>query len=390
MEKILQKTIHFLLLVVFLSITSLSIAQDIPLFSQKLTNSFIYNPALAGHTYGSITFSHRKNFANVNGSATSNFFSIHTPIKNHKMGIGANFFTEQVNVFKNIYASGAYAYHLTLGGSNTLSMGVSAEYNSIGFDVGKLNFDSSIEDALLANETSIDFSFGMNYSHKYFKGGVAVNRLATNLELTNKAGILSNFYSGYVAGMIPIRSGLDLLEPTFTFRKFSDVNDAWDAGLYYTYNNMILVGGSWRKGDILSLTGGFQINKKLLLGYSYEFVNNNLGNDLGATSELTLRYDFNNITYQDRFKSNYKNSIAFRRKTLSNSSSAKRRAGVKGPKSLQKRSKKLQQFSPNKRYSQGKKLKSVKHKGFNSSKRRKQNFKRNKKKRKKSKNRRYR
>ncbi len=306
------------------------------------------------------------------------------------MGIGANFFSEQVNVYKNIYASGAYAYHISLGTSNILSMGVSAEYNSLGFDASKLNFESGVEDALLVKESSIDFSFGMNYSHKYFKGGIAVNRLATNLELTNKAGILSEFYSGYVAGMIPIRKGLDILEPTFTFRKFSDVSNAWDAGLYYTYNNMILIGGSWRKGDILSMTAGFQINKKLLLGYSYELVNNNIGNDLGATSELTIRYDFNNISYQDRFRSNYKSSISYRRKTLSNSSSARKRAGVKGPKSLHKRSQKARKYSPNKRYNQGKKLKTVKHKRLNTNKRRKQNFKRNKKRRKKSKNRRYR
>jgi len=372
-----------------LSISKLSSAQDIPLFSQKLTNSFIYNPALAGHTFGSITFAHRKSFANVNGSATSNFLSVHSPIKNHKLGIGANLFTEQVNVFKNIYASGAFAYHLTLGGSNTLSMGVSAEYNNLGFDIGNLNFESGV-DELLISESSVDFSFGMNYSHKYFKGGIAVNRLATNLELTSKAGILSEFYSGYAAGMIPLRNGLDILEPTFTFRKFSDVSDAWDIGLFYTYNNMILAGASWRKGDILSLTAGFQINKKLLLGYSYELVNNNFGSDLGATSELTIRYDFNNITYQDRFKSSYKNSIAYRRKTLSNSSSAKKRAGVKGPKQMHRRSKKIQQFSPNKRYNQGKKLKTVKHKGVNLQKRKRKNFKRNKRRRKKSKNRRYR
>jgi len=375
--------------VVFLSISRLSIAQDIPLFSQKLTNSFIYNPALAGHTFGSVTYAYRKNFAEVNGSASNNFFSFHTPIKDHKMGVGGNLYTEQVGISRNIYGSGAYAYHLTLGGSNTLSMGVSAEYNSIGFDASKLNFDSPAENALV-NESSMDFSFGMNYSHKYFKGGIAVNRLATSLELTKKANILSEFYSGYIAGLIPVRKGLDILEPTFTFRKLSDVNNVWEAGLYYTYDNMILLGGALRKGDIINVTAGFHINKKLLLGYSYELVNNNIGTDLGASSEITLRYDFNNISYQDRFKSNYKNSIAFRRKTLSNNSSARKRAGVKGPKALQRRSKKLRPHSPNTRYNTGKKLKSVKHKGLNTAKRRKQNFKRNKKRRKKSKNRRYR
>lgn len=375
---------------VFFTMSLFVNAQDIPLFSQKLTNSFIYNPALAGHTFGSITFAHRKNFANVNGSATSNFLSFHTPVKDHKFGVGANLFSEQVNVYKNIYASGAFAYHLSFSRNSILSMGVSAEYNSLGFDIGKLNFESRVEDALLVNENSLDFSFGLNYSHKYFKAGAAMNRLATNLEITNSANVLSEFYSGYAAGLIPIRGGIDILEPTFTFRKFSDVNDAWDAGLYYTYNAMVLVGGSYRKGDILSLTTGFHINKKLLLGYSYEMVNNNLGSDLGATNELTIRYDFNNITYQDRFRSSYKSSISYRRKTLSNSSSARKRAGVKGPKAMHKKAKRMQKFSPNKRYNTGKKLKTVKHKGLNTNKRRKQNFRRNKKRRKRSKNRRYR
>jgi type IX secretion system PorP/SprF family membrane protein len=364
-------------------------AQDIPLFSQKLTNSFIYNPALAGHTFGSITFAHRKSFTGVSGSPTNNFFSLHTPIKDHKFGVGANFYSEQAGIANNIYTSGAFAYHLPLGGSNTLSMGVSVEYNRLGFDVKKLNFEGGIEPQL-DTESGMDFSFGVNYSHKYFKAGIAVNRLASSLEITQDADLLSEFYSGYVAGLIPFRNGLDILEPTFTFRKLSELNNIWEAGLYYTYNNMILVGAALRKGDIINVTAGFQINKKLLLGYSYELVNNNIGSDLGASSEITLRYDFNNITYQDRFKSSYKNAIAFRKKTLSNSSSARKRAGVKGPKSSHKRSKKMEKFSPNKRYSQGKKLKSVKHKGMNTNKRRKQNFKRNKKRRKKSKNRRYR
>ena len=278
-------------------VSTFSFGQDIPLFSQKLTNSFIYNPALAGHTYGSATFAHRKNFTNVTNSATSNFFSVHTPIAGHKMGIGGNLFIEKVNVFQNLYGSGAFAYHLPLGGYNTLSMGVSAEYNSLTYDPADVIGDAS--DVLLQSqkESSLDFSFGVNYQHKFFKAGAAVNRLATNLEITNKAGILSEFYSGYVAGMLPLRGDEDLLEPTFTFRKFSDVSNVWDMGLYYTYDAKILVGASYRKGDILSLTGGFHINKKLLLGYSYELVNNNIGSDLGATSEITIRFDFNERNY---------------------------------------------------------------------------------------------
>lgn len=374
-----------------LLVSTFSFGQDIPLFSQKLTNSFIYNPALAGHTFGSATFAHRKNFSEIQNSATSNFFSIHTPIAGHRMGIGGNLFIEKVNVFENIYGSGAFAYHLPLGGFNLLSMGVSAEYNSLKFDPA--NVIGDVNDILLqsTNESSLDFSFGVNYQHKFFKAGMAVNRLATNLEITKNAGLLSEFYSGYVAGMLPLRGDADLLEPTFTFRKFSDVNDAWDIGLFYTYDAKILVGASYRKGDILSLTGGFHINKKLLLGYSYEMVNNNFGSDLGATSEITVRFDFNERNYQDRFKSDYSNAMAFRRKTLAKRSSAKKRVGVKGPKGLKKRSKKAAKYSPNRRYNKTNKLNTVKTKKFSNKSRRKKNFKRNQKKRKgASKNRRYR
>lgn len=372
-------------------VSTFSFGQDIPLFSQKLTNSFIYNPALAGHTYGSVTFAHRKNFASVTNSATSNFFSVHTPISGHKMGVGGNLFIEKVNVFQNLYGSGAFAYHLPLGGYNTFSMGVSAEYNSLTFDPADIIGDAN--DRLLQSqkESSLDFSFGVNYQHKFFKAGAAVNRLATSLEITNKAGLLSEFYSGYIAGMLPLRGDEDLLEPTFTFRKFSDVNNVWDVGLYYTYDAKILVGASYRKGDILSLTGGFHINKKLLLGYSYEMVNTPLGSDLGATSEITIRFDFNERNYQDRFKSEYSNAMAFRRKTLSKSSSARKKVGVRGPKGLKKRSRKAAKYSPNRRYNKTNKLNTVKHKSLNTKSRRKKNFKRNKKRRKGgSKNRRYR
>ena len=81
---------HYLLLILSLILT-LSLphtanAQDIPLFSQKLTNSFIYNPSLAGHTFGSVTYAYRQNYSNVQGAPKNNFISMHAPFANHKIG----------------------------------------------------------------------------------------------------------------------------------------------------------------------------------------------------------------------------------------------------------------------------------------------------------------
>ena len=329
-------------------------SQDIPLFSQKLTNSFIYNPAVAGHTFGSLTLSRRKTFGDF---ATSNFLSIHAPIANHRFGIGANLFTEEINFVENTYASGAFAYHLNFSRYNTLSMGVSAEYNSINFNTNEINFEGGDQDPFFsnfANENNIDFSFGAQYQHQYFRLGFAANRLATSFIRDENTSVLSNFYTASASGLIPIRSGQDVLEPTFNFRKLRDASNVWDIGAYYTYDNKILVGAAYREGDIISLTAGIRVAKKVMFGYSYETPNGDF--DLGNTNEFTLRFDFSDQNYQDRFQDDYKQALAFRRKTLS-TTSKRVRVGGRTPKALSKNLKRRTKGvkSPNSRYNTFKK-----------------------------------
>src|SRR5690348_15048550 len=103
---------RYLVIGIILLMNITGYAQDIPLFSQKLTNSFMYNPAVAGHNFGSATFSYRKNYAQVNGAPVNYFLSVHSPVANHKVGIGANLYQEEVTFLKNTYASLAFAYHI--------------------------------------------------------------------------------------------------------------------------------------------------------------------------------------------------------------------------------------------------------------------------------------
>lgn len=370
----LMRSIFMLAIMVALFLVELK-AQDIPLFGQKMSNSFIYNPAVAGHTFGSATLAYRRTFGDF---AKSTYLSLHTPFGNHKFGIGGNLFSERINFVENIYASGAFAYHINFSRYNTLSLGVSTEYNSIQFDNTRINFeDGSLDPVVvgLNNDNTLDFSFGMHYQNRYFKGGLAANRLATTFFQEDSTASVVDFYSVYAAGLIPMRGGQDILEPIFNYRKLSENSNIWDIGVYYTYNNLLLGGAAWRAGDILSLTVGVRLKNKLMLGYSHEVPNGNFG--LGHTNEITLRFDFNEKTYQDRFRQDYKSSLAFRRKTLS-SSSKRARAGARTPKSFKKRQKnRVKNFpSPSKRYNNVKKLSQRRHKKkFNNSTRRKKNYK---------------
>jgi type IX secretion system PorP/SprF family membrane protein len=330
------------------------IAQDIPLFSQKLTNSFIYNPSLAGHTYGSLTYAYRQNYSNVAGAPKNHFLSMHTPFANHKMGVGINVFQEDVNFIRNTYASIAGAYHLHFNRYNILSVGVSGEYN-----LSRVNGTSntiSVEPDPVLNQLqngdpTYDFSFGVNYQTRHLKTGFALNRLATSW-LNKETANLTNYFSGYIQGLIPMRGGDDLLEPYVAFRRFSETNETYDIGLFYTYDAKIMGGLAMRKGNVINGTVGFKFFKHVMVGYSREIIGSSLGGYVGAANEITLRLDFNDETYKERFRADYKNAMAFRRKTL-NAPSNPLTHSSRHLKNTQKR---LTPYSPNNRYQDVKKL----------------------------------
>ena len=350
-------------------------AQDIPLFSQKLTNAFIFNPALAGHTFGSATYSFKQNYAKVQGAPQNHFLTIHAPVANYRFGIGASLYQEDVTFLRNTYASGAFAYHLALNSLSTLSMGLSAEYNSIGLN-GTPNFTTNNDQALhtlsQGKSSNFDFSFGLHYQNRFLKAGVAANRLSAGWINKDKS-TLSYYYSGFVQGLIPLRGGEDLLEPHVAYQKLSDVNNTLSAGLYYTYNNKVTLGGAMRSGHVISATLAFRLSKYVMLGYSREMIMGNAGGFVGAANEFTIRYDFNDQSYKERFRSDYKSAVSYRRKTMSGGATGSR--GARSPKQIHKQQKRLAPFSPNKRYQNIKKL-SVKSSGtkkkFTSKKRKKQ------------------
>jgi type IX secretion system PorP/SprF family membrane protein len=367
---------RFLRFTILLSICAQSVvAQDIPLFSQKLTNSFVFNPALAGHTFGSLTYSFKQNYSKVEGSPQNHFLSIHAPIANHRFGVGASIFQEDVTFLRNTYASGAFAYHLALNSLNTFSMGVSAEYNSIGAN-GVPNFNYGGEDEALnqiigRRTSNFDFSFGMNYQNRFLKIGAAANRLSAGW-INKDNSTISYYYSGFAQGLIPLRGGEDLLEPYVAYQKLSETNNTISGGLYYTYNNLLTIGGAWRSGNVVSGTAGFRISKYIMLGYSYEMIMGNVGGFVGGAHEFTLRFDFNDQSYKERFRSDYKSAVSYRRKTLSGPTG---KSGSRNPKQIRRKQKKLAPFSPNKRYQNMKKLSvkssSLKKKSFSSKKRKK-------------------
>jgi type IX secretion system PorP/SprF family membrane protein len=298
-------------------------AQDVPLFTQKLTNAFLYNPAVAGNSVGSLTLSHRQFWSGVLDAPKTNFFSLHTPFAGYRMGTGINFYQDNIGVTQNLYISGAFAYHIHISEGKSFSMGLSAEY-----DNQKLNparYDAvDADDPILTQGgamSNYDFSFGFSYKTKYLTLGGSANRLKamTGADTTR---LFPAYYSGSARFTIPLANERDLLEPMITYRGFMQGTSQLDAGLFYTYNDLATIGGTYRTGGIVSGTLAVKLFKSVTLGYSRDMFTGDLSKGLGATNEFTLRYDFMNEAFYTRAK-NAKvinnRALALRRKTLTTS-----------------------------------------------------------------------
>lgn len=290
----MKKVINLLIVVLGFFGSRNLYSQEIPLFSQKLTNSFLYNPAMAGLTPGSFTYSYRKNYALVDNAPEDHFVSLHMPIADFRFGVGINAYQENISFIKNSFTSVAFAYHLRLTKMSTLSFGVSGESSLTKVD-GSSNTAINGVDPVILNyqspDPTYDVSFGTNYKNRFISIGFAINKISTSW--INKKGIsLSNYFTSYIQGTIPTRNKKDSFEPFVSVRKFSNEYLTWDAGVFYMVNDALITGLAYRKGNVINTTVGFKFPKKILIGYAREIIGSNLNGFVGATNEIVLRYDF--------------------------------------------------------------------------------------------------
>lgn len=337
----------------FLILYSFAIqGQDLPLFTQSFTNTAIYNPSFSGIDYGSITLAHNRSWINTEGAPTSNFLSINTPIPETNLGIGFTLLSERINFYENLYLSGSFAYHIPINDDQSFSFGVSGEYSNIGVNTDELFAQDLTEDVLVnlgENASNLDFSAGVSFRSTYYLIGVSANRLASSFS-NNETGIdFSQFYNGYVRFMLPTRGGKDILEPVLNYRNLAGTGSQLSAGLFYTYNELLMIGSSYRQTNVWSHSIGLSINNRLALGYTYESVNEGVFSANNPTHELVLRYDLLRTGYKYKNASYIQQSkmaLAIRRKTLTKRTITGSRAQISKHK--------IKSLNPNKRYNQKK------------------------------------
>jgi type IX secretion system PorP/SprF family membrane protein len=115
----MKKFIKFKIIALVLLGSTSALSQQLPQFTQYMYNTISINPAYAGSRETlSLVGLHRSQWIGLDGGPTTQTFSIHSPMRNEKVGLGLSFIHDELGFenFSYIYAD--FSYTIQTGEKN--------------------------------------------------------------------------------------------------------------------------------------------------------------------------------------------------------------------------------------------------------------------------------
>lgn len=279
-------------------------AQQVPLYTQYFYNEYIYNPAKAGTAIlPNVFLAHREQWTGIPDAPRTTLLSADMMIPQHFSGVGMNIIRDQVHLTTRVRAMFSYAYHLRLGQTSVLSMGLSAGFNNYRFDIARaLNSGQmqDMNDPLLGNGTPTDWTFeataGFDLRIRHWHIGAVMPQMVAT-EPTFTVNDTSNtltpdqHYIGYTKYVFHINRK-NRIEPMVMVRYVNGINPQIDAGIHYVYNHMVWGGLAYRQDYAITAAAGFQVHSGLRIGYSYDMPIGDIAGYVGGTHELMVGMRF--------------------------------------------------------------------------------------------------
>jgi type IX secretion system PorP/SprF family membrane protein len=315
------RRIAYLLIMSFITLTK-SIGQD-PTFSQFYANSLYLAPSFAGATEQyRFAINYRNQWPAVPGVFQTYSISFDKALPDFNSGIGI-LATYDVAGEGNLSTTNIgllYSYDFNLNDRWHVRPGVIFKFYYLGLDISRLVFNSqltgsgttpSINPPPFENVADVDFAASTLIYNDRIWGGITFDHL-----LVPK----TSFYGDEASVPLKVNlfGGIQVLKNTrlltkdqeslsfaFNFQRQGKFYQS-DAGVYYYRNPLIF--GLWYRGiplvtsqagDALIALVGIKTGQ-LHIGYSYDFTISNLISSTSGAHELSLIFEFNNMSLGQR------------------------------------------------------------------------------------------
>ncbi len=317
--------LFILSLLALISLTTVNAQEADPILPLKVApqnllkfNRFLINPTFTtvreDNSY--INFLHRNQSLQFDNNDQTYFVSYSGRIGDRN-GLGLSLYSQQKGLVSNIGIMANYAYGLKLSDKSNFTFGANLAYYNTGFDINRAS-QLDPNDPLLngtVDSNVLSFQPGFNLSYGQFDLGVyAENLFDYNIKTSEQ---LTSFedktYSGHLQYTHRFNNGSGILENARLMPLARVRLNAQDGPLTADQQDLSF-GGSlildlpklgWLQGGYDSFYGasagaGFNLNKRLSLGYSMEKGFGTDFSNLGITHELSFAYSFSPNLTEDR------------------------------------------------------------------------------------------
>ncbi len=276
-------------------------AQQEPLYTQYMFNTVSVNPAYAGTRNAmNILAISRLQWAGLEGAPRTHNITMHTPLNNYKMGVGFSIVSDQIGPVNNFYFNFNYAYRINLTEKMVLSMGVKGGIYNYKVGLNELNVGGNNTDASFSGNMEQKFQPNAGaglylYSDKWYAGFSIPKLIQTDLSgertTASNLGSLKRHYF-FMAGYVFDLNQDFKLKPSFINKVVEGAPPSTDVTAQVLYLNKYWIGATYRFGDALAFLANIQLNKQLMVGYSYDFSVSNLNSYNNGSHEILISYDF--------------------------------------------------------------------------------------------------
>lgn len=263
------------------------------MFTQYMFNGLVLNPAYAGsHESISMTALSRIQWVGIDGAPNTQTFSIHSPVPDKNIGIGAYFVRDNIGVTTDNNFFLSYAYRLQMK-NGTLSFGLHGGMSSMKVSYDELETSDS---NLIGTESQFkpNFGAGFYYLNDRFYVGFSIPYIlrqttrGTTLPQELSTDQIQHYY--LTSGLIFNLSPLVKLKPSVLIKAVQGAPIEIDVNAMVLFDDRFWAGVSYRSFDSIDLLLELQLNQQLRLGYAYDITTSDLGQVNSGSHEIMLNY----------------------------------------------------------------------------------------------------
>ncbi|PXX27854.1 type IX secretion system membrane protein PorP/SprF [Arenibacter sp. ARW7G5Y1] len=286
------------------------VSYDVPSQNLLKFNRFLINPTFSTvrEDKSYINLLHRNQSVSFDDNNQDYFLSYSGRV-NDRSGLGLSLYTQREGLISNYGVMANYAYGIKLSEKSNFTFGANLAYYNSGFDRNRANALDPNDPALngLQDSNLLSFQPGFNISFGKFDFGIfAENLFDYNLKTSETITEFGDkTFSGHLQYTHQFENGAGILEagrlmPLARVRKIGNEEVVFGGSLILDLPKL-----GWLQGGYDSFYGasagiGFNINRRLSLGYTMEKGLSNNFDNFGLTHEISFAYSITPTLTEDR------------------------------------------------------------------------------------------